>query len=74
MFEGDKLADVVAEVSRYTNITIVISDPALRSLEIGGYFKTDAPEAMLAALEENFHIKVEWVGEELVYLSQSGQD
>jgi transmembrane sensor len=73
-FEGDKLSDVVAEVSRYTNINIVISDPALRDLLIGGYFKTEAPETMLAALEANFGVEVRWVSDDLVYLSQSLAD
>jgi transmembrane sensor len=73
-FEGDSLAQVVAEVSRYTDTKIVISDPALRDLKIGGYFRTDAPEAMLEALSANFGVSVEWVGEDLVYLSQSSSE
>lgn len=74
VFEGDALEDVIQEVSRYTKTRIVISDPSIRNLKVGGYFKTSETEAMLHALEANFGIAVEWVGPDLVYLSQSAAE
>ena len=70
VFKGDALEDVIQEISRYTKTKIVISDPTLRGLKVGGYFKTSETEAMLQALEANFGVTVKWVGTDLVYLSQ----
>ena len=70
IFKGDALEDVIHEASRYTKTRIIISDPALRTLKVGGYFKTDETKAMLQALEANFGVSVKWVGTDLVYLSQ----
>jgi len=74
IFKGDTLEHVISEVSRYTKTQIIISDPAIRSLKIGGYFKTGETEAMLHALETSFGLSVQRVGEDLVYLSQSSPD
>jgi len=71
IFKGEALEDVISEVSRYTKTKIVISDPEIRSLKIGGYFKTGETEAMLQALETSFGISARKVGKDLVYLSQS---
>lgn len=71
IFKGEALEDVIEEASRYTKTKIVISDPAIRSLKVGGYFKTGETQAMLQAIEANFGVSVKWVGKDLVYLSQS---
>jgi len=71
VFKGDALVDVIHEIGRYTKTKIVISDPVIRDLKVGGYFKTNETEAMLQALEANFGVSVKWVGTDLVYLSQS---
>ena len=71
IFKGEALEDVIEEASRYTKTKIVISDPEIRSLKVGGYFKTGETEALLQAIEANFGVSVNWVGTDLVYLSQS---
>jgi transmembrane sensor len=38
-FSGEPLEQVVDEVTRYTPVAIVISDPSIRKIRIGGYFK-----------------------------------
>jgi len=68
-FSGEPLEQVVAEISRYTPVTIVISDPAIRNVRIGGYFKVGATDAMLEALETSFGVRVNRVNDKLVYLS-----
>lgn len=70
IFKGEALEDVIEEASRYTKTKIVISDPEIRSLKVGGYFKTGETRAMLQAIEANFGVSVKWVGTDLVYLSQ----
>jgi transmembrane sensor len=68
-FSGEPLEQVVAEVSRYTPVTIVISDPAIRNIAIGGYFKAGETEAMFEALETSFGVRVTRVNDGLVYLA-----
>ncbi len=39
VFDDDPLASVVAEINRYTPTRIVISDPSIRTLKVGGLFQ-----------------------------------
>lgn len=68
IFEGDPLEDVIAEVSRYDDVEIVISDPELRGRRIGGYFRAGETDVLLAALEGSFGVDVERVSDRLIYL------
>ena len=71
IFSGEPLEEVVDEVSRYTPITIEISDPKIRSLRIGGYFKVGEVDAMFEALESSFGIDVVMVADKLVHLRRA---
>jgi transmembrane sensor len=61
IYTGQPLSEVLADVSRYSDIQIELADPALGSLPVGGAFRTDQVEAIFAALENNFGIHAEWV-------------
>ena len=67
-YNGEDLEKVVADVSRYTNIEIVIPEPAARQLRVGGYFRIGDVASLLEALKEGFGIQVEYVSSNLVYL------
>lgn len=67
-FSGDPLKDVVAEVSRYTDIKIVVLDPEIRDLRIGGFFKVGETEKMFQALESSFGVKVKRMNKKTVHL------
>ena len=58
LFTGDSLEDVVAEISRYTAVTIEIADPALKKIRIGGQFRVGDLAGMFKALETNFALQV----------------
>ena len=58
MFAGETLEQVVAEISRYSDLTINITDPNLRSLKIGGQFRIGETQAMFDVLESNFNISI----------------
>jgi transmembrane sensor len=73
MFSGDKLEDVVREVSRYTTVAIEIPDPAIRSMRIGGRFPVGETEVMLAALESNFDLRVTRLGHNRVVLTAADE-
>lgn len=70
-FSGDPLAHVVQEVSRYTSLSIVITDPELRDLRIGGFFEVGETAKMFEALERGFGVHVEYVDDNLVHLSRA---
>ena len=60
IYTGQPLGEVLADVSRYSDIKIELADPALASLPVGGAFRTDQIEAIFTALENNFGIHAEW--------------
>jgi transmembrane sensor len=61
IYAGQPLGEVLADISRYSDIKIELADPALESLPVGGAFRTDQIEAIFAALENNFGIHAEWI-------------
>ena len=68
-YAGEPLRDVIADISRYTDIAIEISDPDLAVRPIGGYFKVGDVEEMFESLELNFGVTVERLDEKRVRLS-----
>jgi transmembrane sensor len=74
IFNGDPLERVVAEISRYTPVKIVISDSDIRDLRFGGYFRAGDVAPILETLEENFGIRVERINDDLIYLSRWRQE
>ncbi len=68
-FSGDSLETVVTEISRYTTVSIEIPDPAVRAIRIGGQVPVGETDAMLAALEENFGLRVQRLTPDHVVLS-----
>lgn len=73
IYTGQPLAEVLADVSRYSNIQIELADPALENLPVGGAFRTDQIEAIFAALENNFGIHAEWVDPQHVRFTSGGE-
>ena len=61
IYTGQPLGEVLADISRYSDIKIELADPALENLPVGGAFRTDQIEAIFAALESNFGIHAEWI-------------
>ena len=70
IFDGDPLSVVVDEITRYTDLKIVISDPDMQRLQIGGTFKAGETDAFLDALDKGFNLSVDQVSEGVVYLSK----
>ncbi|TQV66981.1 DUF4974 domain-containing protein [Exilibacterium tricleocarpae] len=73
-FSGAPLHDVVEEISRYTDISIVILDPGIRDLRIGGLFSVGEVEKMFEALEFSFGVRVDRINENLVHLAAATPD
>ena len=56
-FERQTLKDVVAEFNRYNRRQMVIADPAIENLRIGGGFEATDPESFIAALERTLGVR-----------------
>ena len=59
IFAGDPLRDVVDEITRYTDVEIIIADPVLMKTPVGGYFRIGEIDAMLRSLEAGFGVTVD---------------
>lgn len=51
IFEDESLETIISEVSRYTQIRVVIADPELKELRLSGRFQIGDTEALLEAIE-----------------------
>lgn len=71
VFNGESLEHVIHEISRYTPSNIVISDPAVRDLPIGGSFPVGEVDLLLSALEGSFGVSVNRVDDNLIYLTKA---
>lgn len=58
VFHESPLAEAIAEFNRYTTRPIVIDDPTLATLKIGGRFRFTDSEAFLWLLQSGFPIRV----------------
>jgi len=69
VFDGEPLAQMVADVSRYTDVQIEIAHPKLRDVKVDGYFDAGDVEQMLQALEAGFGVRVVRLGPKRVQLT-----
>ena len=69
LFSGEPLAEVIAEVNRYTQLDIQIIDAAIADISIGGQFKVGETETMLKVLETSFGINVSRPSKTTVHLA-----
>lgn len=70
IFDGTPLATAVAEFNRYLRRRLVIADPALGNLRLGGRFTSTDPTAFLKALEGAFGVQVVEADPSTVLLSR----
>ena len=71
-FDGRTLSEAVAEFNRYLPHPIVIADPDLASIRLGGVFPTGESDKFLDALESSFAIKAIKTSDQSVLLIKSG--
>ena len=74
LFAGDSLEEVVAEISRYTTLSIEIVDPALKEIRIGGQFRLGDVNGMFKVLETNFGLSVTMLDSEHVQISAAAKN
>lgn len=72
IYSGQPLAEVLADIGRYSDIEIELADPELRNLPVGGAFSVNQTDAIFAALEHNFGVHAEWTDARHVRLTAAG--
>jgi transmembrane sensor len=65
-FRDTALADAVADFNRYSLHKMIIEDPAIANIHIGGNFRTDDVEGFLDLLQSGFPVHVARRGELIV--------
>jgi len=69
IFRGESLADAMAEIARYSNMTIELDDDSeLRMIRVAGMFKTGDIVGLLNVLEQNFNIHHQQISEHKIFL------
>lgn len=65
VFRGTPLADVVAEVNRYSTHKLVLADPSLADLPVHGNFLAGDADAVVVALKAVLPVRVDETGREI---------
>jgi transmembrane sensor len=68
-FDSDTLADVAAQFNRYNRRQLVIADPRLATLRIGGYFRPTNLDAFINVLQSHFGVSVNPDGNRLLLVT-----
>ena len=66
VFRDTALADAVAEFNRYNTRKIIIEDPAIAAIRIGGNFRSNNTDAFLWLLQSGFPVTVEETHDQVV--------
>jgi len=71
VFAGDRLGSVVADIARYTDIHFDFASSDLADMRVGGVFQVGEVDDMLDAIETNFGLRVERVGDNVVRIEHA---
>jgi transmembrane sensor len=68
VFDSEPLAEAIAEIQRYTDSPIIISDPSITTLPVGGRFKTDDLQGFLDGLQAALPVTIRRSADGVVYV------
>jgi transmembrane sensor len=68
IFDGQPLSEAIAEIERYTDARIIVSDPETASLRVGGRFRTGDVQGFFAGLESALPVTVRRNPDGVVYI------
>jgi transmembrane sensor len=68
IFDNTRLADAIAELNRYSDIKIELTDPTLADLRLSGGFATGHPNLFIEAITSYFPIQVAKADDHVVML------
>ena len=68
VFRGETLEDALIEINRYTSVQFEVADEHIKQERIAGLFKAGDVDGLLAALEQNFNILSQRIGNNKIRL------
>jgi len=68
VFDGEPLVDAIAELNRYTDHRMMVVDPVLHQMRVGGRFRAGDIEGFLEALVRALPVKTRRTPEGVVYI------
>jgi transmembrane sensor len=68
IFDGQSLAEAIAEIERYTDARIVVSDPDTAALRVGGRFRTDDMQGFFDGLQSALPVVIRRAPNGVVYV------
>jgi transmembrane sensor len=68
VFDGERLSDAVAEIERYTDARIIVSDPDVAALRVGGRFRTGNVQEFFDALQTALPVSIRHAGDGVVFI------
>jgi transmembrane sensor len=68
IFDGEPLSEAIAEIERYTDARIVVSDPGIAGLRVGGRFRTGDVQEFFDALQTALPVSIRHTNTGLVFI------
>jgi transmembrane sensor len=68
IFDGEPLAQAIAEIERYTDARIVVSDPEIAKLRVGGRFRTGDVQEFFNALQTALPVSIRHTNAGVVFI------
>lgn len=68
VFDGVPLAEAIAEIERYTDARVIVRDPQIAALRVGGRFKTGDVQGLFEALEAALPVTIRRTPDGVVYV------
>jgi transmembrane sensor len=58
IFDGEPLSEAIAEIERYTDARIIVSDPEIAAMRVGGRFRTGDVQEFFDALQTALPVSI----------------
>jgi transmembrane sensor len=68
VFDGEPLSEAIAQIERYTDARIIITDARTGALPVGGRFRTDDVQGFFDGLQAALPVSIRRTSDGLVYL------
>lgn len=68
VFDGEPLSRAIEEVNRYSDKRLIVADPAIHAMRMGGRFRTGDVDGFIAALTRAFPVTVQRGANDVIYL------
>ena len=69
VFTGQTLEKALTEIARYTSKQLVIIDPAIKDIRVGGHYKTNDIDGLLATLSQGFDLNIKQTNRNTIEIS-----